>query len=220
MRRLVEAAIAGNPVPLTVLNRVPESCRNDLEKCRGHLADTIGTEGNSVWTWYATNIAAPYLLSERKVDRIVANPPWVKLSDIQEVERKRAMEAFGKTMGLQAGGQQSPHLDIAAFFVLRARELYLNDREADPAVWLVKKSALRAGNWSRFREKHKDMLAQSVDLEPLQPFGGGDARRCCLLMENRPLRSAPCAARLEAQLRSSTGTQDIHGSQNQRSRGL
>ena len=207
MRRLVEAAIAGNPVPLTVLNRVPESCRNDLEKCRGHLADTIGTEGNSVWTWYATNIAAPYLLSERKVDRIVANPPWVKLSDIQEVERKRAMEAFGKTMGLQAGGQQSPHLDIAAFFVLRARELYLNDREADPAVWLVKKSALRAGNWSRFREKHKDMLAQSVDLEPLQPFGGGDARRCCLLMENRPLRSAPCAARLEAQLRSSTGTQ-------------
>ena len=55
-------------MPLAVLNKVPETRRKDLEKCRNHLADTIGKEGNSVWTWYATNIAAPYLLSERKVN--------------------------------------------------------------------------------------------------------------------------------------------------------
>ncbi|MDE0120753.1 MAG: N-6 DNA methylase [bacterium] len=209
MRRLVNAAAAGKPVPLAVLNTVPESRRKDLQQCRDHLAERIGKEGNSVWTWYATNIAAPYLLSERKVDRIVANPPWVKLSEIQEIKRKRAMESFGnKTMGLQEGGRQAPHLDIAAFFILRARELYMNGPQRDPAVWLVKKSALHAGHWKRFREKHRTTLAQSVDLEPLQPFGGGDARRCCLLMEHRPLRSkTPDAARLEAQLRPSSGTQ-------------
>ena len=201
MRRLVEAAVAGDSVPPAVLNKVPESRRNDLKKCRDRLAETIGKEGNSVWTWYATNIAAPYLLSERKVDRIVANPPWVKMAHLQEVERKRAMEAFGKTMGLLAGGKLAPHTDIAAFFVLRSRELYMNDCERDPAIWLVKKSALRAGHWGRFREKHKDTLAQSVDLEPLQPFGGGDARRCCLLMEHRPFRSEAWGPRLEAQLR-------------------
>lgn len=203
MRRLVEAAVARKPVPLAVLNKVPEFRRKDLEKCREHLADAIDKEGNSVWTWYATNIAAPYLLSENKIDRIVANPPWVKLSDIQEIERKRTMEAFGKAMGLQGGGKLAPHLDIAAFFVLRARELYLNDRDRDPAIWLVKKSALHAGHWSRFREKHTRTLAQSVDLETLQPFGSGDATRSCLLMEHRPIRSETRAPRLKAQLSAS-----------------
>ena len=97
----------------------------EIEQCRDHLEAAIREEGNSVWTWYAINIAAPYLLSERKVNRIVANPPWVRLSSIQETGRKRAMEDLGKQLGLQAGGKQAPHLDIAAFFVLRARFLYL-----------------------------------------------------------------------------------------------
>lgn len=184
MRRLVEAAASGDPVPRAVLNGVPRERRQDLKRSRDDLAAAIGEEGNSVWTWYAVNVAAPHLLSERKVDRIVANPPWVKLADIQEPRRKRAMEGLGERLGLQAGGRQSPHLDIASFFVLRARELYLNTPRSDPAVWLVKKSALRAGHWKLFRSKHAKTLTQSIDLERVQPFGGGDARRCCLLMEH------------------------------------
>lgn len=199
MRRLVEAARSGSPVPLAALNKVPESRRPALKQAKDDLADTIREEGNSVWTWYAINIAGPHLLAERKVDRIVANPPWVKLSSIQEVQRKRAMEALGRRLGLQEGGKQSPHLDIAAFFVLQARELYMNRPDSDPAIWLVKKSAINAGHWGPFRQRHEKTLAQSLDLEELQPFGGGDARRCCLLMECRSLRSTE-AKRLEARL--------------------
>ena len=154
MRRLVNAASGGRNLPAAVLNKVQGSLRDDLIRCKDDLAAAIGEEGNSVWTWYAINIAAPHLLSERKVDRIVANPPWVKLSSIQERGRKRAMEELAKRMGLQAGGKLAPHLDIATFFVLRARELYLNSPEKDPAVWLVKKSALRAEQWQLFRELH------------------------------------------------------------------
>ena len=184
MRRLVDAAARGNPLPRAVLRSVPKKRREALQRSRDELEAAIDAEGNSVWTWYAVNIAAPHLLAERKVNRIVANPPWVKLAHIQEPARKRAMERLGQRLGLQAGGKQSPHLDIATFFVLRARELYLNTPETDPAIWLVKKSALSAGNWELFRKKHGTTLAQSVDLERLQPFGGGDARRCCLLMEH------------------------------------
>ncbi len=187
MRRLVDAAARGEPLPPAVLHLVPEGRREDLRRCRDELASVIGEEGNSVWTWYAVNLASPHLLAQRKVDRIVANPPWVKLAHIQEPERKRAMERLGERLRLQAGGKQAPHLDIAAFFVVRARELYLNDPEVDPAVWLVKKSALRGGHWRPFRKRHGETLSQSVDLERLQPFGGGDARRCCLLLEHRPL---------------------------------
>ena len=220
MRRIVEAAIEGLPVPLAVVNSVDESLRDHLERCRDALAKTIGEEGNSVWTWYATNIAAPHLLSQRKVDRIVANPPWVALSAIQEAGRKRSMEDLGARLGLQAGGNQSANLDIAAFFVLRARELYLHDPQKDRAVWLVKKSALDAGHWERFRGRHEGTLSQSVDLEALQPFGGGDARRCCLLIEHAAFvfadesaisgasqSTTPTEARFAAHMREQDGAQ-------------
>ena len=185
MRRMVNAADEGKSLPPGIANN---DNRAELEACHERLTEIVVEEGNSVWTWYAVNLAGPHLLAERKIDRIVANPPWVKLSDIQVEERKRAMESFGERLGLQAGGKQAPHLDIASFFILRARELYAADPDGNPASWLVKKSAIRSGQWAPFRRLHEQTLAQSVDLQDLNPFGGGDARRCCLLMEHRPIQ--------------------------------
>ena len=194
MRRMVNAAAQGEPLPDGIAS---EDDRETLESCHRELTGIIEAEGNSVWTWYAVNLAGPYLLANRKIDRIVANPPWVKLSDIQVEERKRTMEDFGKSLGLQAGGKQAPHLDIASFFILRARELYVADPSRDPGSWLVKKSAIQSGQWELFRQRHMSTLAQSVDLQDLNPFHGGDATRCCLLMEHRPLRGAS-ATRIHA----------------------
>ena len=187
MRRLVGAAIEDQPIPPAVLIGLETADRNDLHQARNQLVATIAQEGNSVWTWYAVNLAGPHLLSEQKVDRIVANPPWVKLSDIQDPPRKRTMETIGKSLKIYQGGTQAPHTDIAAFFIMRARELYLHDPTTNPAIWLVKQSSLRAGHWKAFRELHHDTLAQSVDLQDLQPFGGGDARRSCLILDRRPM---------------------------------
>ena len=198
MSRVVGAAVQKTPVPVPVLSTLEATDRKRLEKARDVLAKAIDDEGNSVWTWYAVNIAAPKLLSEHKVDRIVANPPWVKLSDIQHEPRKRAMEQFGERLGIYQGGRQAPHTDIAAFFIRRTRELYLQDPEHNPAIWLVKKSSLKAGHWAAFRQLHRDTLAQSVDLEDLQPFGGGDATRCCLLLEHRPMADTADSRELKA----------------------
>ena len=198
MGRVVSAAVQKTQVPVPVMSTLETADRNGLEEARDALAKAIDEEGNSVWTWYAVNIAAPKLLSEHKVDRIVANPPWVKLSDIQHEPRKRAMEKFGKRLGIYQGGRQAPHTDIAAFFIRRTRELYLHDPKENPAIWLVKKSSLRAGQWAEFRKLHGDTLAQSIDLEALQPFGGGDATRCCLLLEHRPMASAGNAKEVRA----------------------
>lgn len=212
LRLLIQSAIgdAGNDneIPSDVLLQLESTEDQDVLK-RGHeiLKETIQAEGNSVWTWYIVNIVAPHLLADRKVNRILTNPPWVKLADIQEVRRKRTLEKFGVELNLQAGGVQAPHLDIASFFVLRCRELYLAEPDQDPAIWLVKKSALNAGNWEFFRIEHQGILAQTLDLEYLQPFGGGDARRCCLLMDHRPLHTIDSsgAPRLEARLKSVVG---------------
>ena len=150
MRRIVHAAANGQTIPAAILNALDPEIRGGLEECRTALEEAIKEEGNSVWTWYAVNLASPQLLAERKVDRIVANPPWVRLSDIQERKRKRAMEAFGAKLHLQEGGKQAPHLDIAAFFIVRAREMYMAEPDRNPAIWLVKKSALYSGHWKLF----------------------------------------------------------------------
>ena len=189
MRRLVLAAVNRKPVPAALLQSVGETARRRIEECRDALEGTVQSEGNSVWTVYAVNRAAPHLLAERKVDRIVANPPWVELASIQEAARKRDMEELGRSLGLQVGGKQAANLDIASFFVLRARELYLNTPKSDPGIWLVKRSALKSGHWKLFRGLHERHLRQTVDLLELQPFGGGDARRCCLLAEHTAFRA-------------------------------
>ena len=190
LRRLVEEAATGRPLSPDIRNSVPEEDRPAVERCHAAFIEIVAEEGNSVWTWYIANTTGPIRLSDQKVDRILANPPWVSMADIQAEIRKRALEQFAeRELHLWTGGRNAPHFDIAQLFIKRARQLYLADPDRDPAAWIVKKSALRAGGWARFREWHEPILAQSLDLEAVQPFGGGDARRCCVLFERRPSTS-------------------------------
>jgi len=200
LQGMVKSAEDGKSLPDYLMHSLEGDEVRQLKGCYSDLVDIIAEEGNSVWTWYAVNVAAPHLLAERKVDRIVANPPWVKLADIQVRDRKTAMEEYGDSLDLRQPGRQAPHTDIASYFIIAVRSLYLSDPKHDPACWLVKKSAIASGQWERFRKKHRGTLRQSVDLEQLQPFGGGDATRSCLLMEHRCLRHADSSglARLEA----------------------
>ena len=187
LRRLIESVIDDASLPPDILDGLSEHDKALVKECHKEFQAIVQEEGNSVWAWYIRNITGPYRLSEKKVNRIVANPPWVKMADIQVPRRKRALEAFaaGDTMDLWSGQKQAPHLDIAQLFIKQCRQLYLANPNADPAAWLVKKSALRGGNWEKFREWHRDVCVQSLDLEKLMPFGGGDARRSCVLFERR-----------------------------------
>ncbi len=191
LRRLIDAAMKDQPVPTDVGTSIPKEDRDALVKARDSLVEIIQNEGNSVWTWFITNITGPFRLMEQKIDRIVANPPWVSMAGIQAISRKRALEEFSKDpCDLWTGGRNAPHFDIAQLFVRRCREIYLADPDNDPAGWLVKRAALKSENWSRFRLWHEKILAQSIDLLEIQPFGGGDARRCCILFDHRPASTA------------------------------
>ena len=192
LRELIAAAAGGEPLPLWLRRSARKKHElQALEKCRASFGKIIAEEGNSVWCWYIVNTTGPRLLSERKVDRIVANPPWVAMAEVQAEGRKRALERFAKHLDLWTGGRDAPHFDIAQLFVRRARELYLAKPNRNPAAWIVKKAALRAGGWRKFREWHRAICAQTLDLETVQPFGGGDARRCCVLFNCRPSSLGP-----------------------------
>ncbi len=203
MRRLTESAMsnAGKPeeapdyrhLPADILATVEGADRDLLVEFHRILSEVIDDEGNGVWAWYMVNITGPVRLAERKVDRIVANPPWVRMADIQVDRRKETLIELAREqqIDLWIGGRQAPHFDIAQLFVKRTRQLYMADPNSDPAAWIVKKAALRAGNWERFRTMWWPRVgAQTLDLDALKPFGGGDARRCCVLMEMRGCRRA------------------------------
>lgn len=190
VRRLVETAVQGNDCPDDIIASSQPEDRDKIREAHKSLVKIIHREGNSVWTWYIVNMSGPYQLSQRKIDRIVANPPWVSMAGIQDETRKRALEAFAQNKsGIWSGGKNAPHFDIAQLFVKRCREMYLMEKEHNPSAWLVKLAALTSGGWQKFREKHGNILKQSIDLMAAQPFGGGDARRCCVLLECREARS-------------------------------
>lgn len=192
LRRMVDAAADGTALPADIgLAAGNEEDRDMVAACHDALTAVIEREGNSVWTWYITNVLGPDRLAKRKVNRIVANPPWVKLANIQVSERKRALERLaGKGaqaghLDLWTGGKQAPHFDIAQLFIRHARDAYLNDSASDPSAWVTKAAAIRAGNWEQFRNWHIRPLAQALDFSDAKVFGGGDARRSCVLFEIR-----------------------------------
>lgn len=182
--------------------------RQQLRDSHAALGRIIADEGNSVWTWYITQMVGPYLLAQHKVDRIVSNPPWVKMSTIQALQRKRRLEGFAGEIDLWQGGRQAANFDIAQLFVKRCRQQYLAAVRTNPAAWVVKHSAIKGGNWERFRDWRREAVAapddkQILDLAEAKVFGGGDARKCCVLVDGRrtsldpavPILAARCAAR-------------------------
>ena len=192
LRRMVDTAAEGAALPADIAAAPKsESDRDKVANCHDVLAETIREEGNSVWTWYITNILGPERLARRKIDRIVANPPWVKLANIQARQRKRALERLagknqqGAHLDLWVGGKQASNFDIAKLFIRRCRERYLAEPASNPAAWVAKASAIKAGHWRKFRDWHKSLLACALDFSKAQVFGGGDARRSCVLFENR-----------------------------------
>ena len=189
MDRLIEFA-KRKEIPEDILQKVPAEDREALEECYNEFAKIIIEKGNSVWAWYVINITAPAFLARRKVNRIVANPPWVKISDIQVSNRKKQMIESFKDENLWAGGKIAPHNDIAQLFVKICRRIYLTSPEC-PASWIVKKSALKSSQWAKFRDWHVSRVSQILDLEDPEPFGAKGSRSPIAFLEYQTQRQTP-----------------------------
>lgn len=174
--KLVEAACDHRSIP----DEVPKELRSSLEPFLKSLTGIIADEGDSVWTWYILNTLGPSSLAERKVDRILANPPWVRASNIQVKNRKKEVESMAKKLELWVGGKNATGFDIAALFIHRCRNLYL-DEQMGKAAWITNNAAIRGGNWEGFHKRHGKFLTRIIDYGELkeQPFHG--AKSCALI---------------------------------------
>ena len=186
VQRFVAAANLGQPLPADTLDGLLESDRQTLARTYETLREVISAEGNSVWAWYIFNSVSPAALKERKVDRILANPPWVRMSNIQVASRKRELEQLIGNMNLWPGGKANTGFDIGGLFVIRCREMYLRNDADNRVAWALNSAAIKGSNWQRVREQSQDWNAEFLDFGELKdaPFTG--AKSCALIQGMAP----------------------------------
>ena len=176
LTRMVRSAHNRQALPDGIVNGLVESDQDIVRKMHEALIKVCNEEGNSVWVWYLTNQMATYTLINRGVDRVVANPPWVVMSDIQVAERKSEMENLVDSLDIGPGGKNAAAFDIAGAFVKRCRQLYLKS-EHNAAGWVLNWSALSGSNWLKTREDQRQFNRVFIDLSKVRekPFSGASA---------------------------------------------
>ena len=182
LRRMVSAASLGQPMPAGVSVGLDETDAAILSTSFAALGKICREEGNNVWSWYIANIIAPSILSERKVDRILANPPWVMLGDIQVEERRNDMEQLSRSLGLYV---RRGRFDIAALFIKRCRHNYLVNDGQGKAAWLLNRAALTGSNWAPARADQKENNLEFYDFSKIKdaPFTG--ALACAWIQDQK-----------------------------------
>ena len=186
IRRFVErASLQGDFIDIDDLTKgLSKDDAKTLAKGFDELKEICKNEGNGVWAHYILNTVSPSLLAERGVDRILANPPWVRINEIQVLNRKVAFEKLAKDLNIWPGKQHATAFDIAAAFIIQCGSTYLIG-EHTKAAWLTNRAAISAGNWSKYREqvKERNNLTYWIDFSKLReaPFTG--AASCAWLQE-------------------------------------
>ena len=181
--RIVRSAHQGDALPAGIAGTLSGSDAKTLHRMHAALTTVCAEEGNSVWTWYLSNQMATRSLARRGIDRIVANPPWVRMSNIQVEERKRQLEELIECLGLSARGETATGFDIAGLFVRRCRDLFLNGDDV-AAGWVLNWAALKGSNWERVREDQREFNSEFLDFSQVRnaPFTG--AKSCAWIQRN------------------------------------
>ena len=174
LHRIVQAANSVPPgaMPVGVTVGLSANDARMVENTYKTLIEVCRDEKDSVWGWYFQNIVGPSKMRRRKANRILANPPWVRMSHIQTPERKSDLEALANELGFWGHGESNTSFDISSLFVKRCAVNYLADGSI--AAWVLPQAALDGSNWENVREDPfvKDGAGGRMDLGKIRkaPF--------------------------------------------------
>ena len=129
----------------------PPRLHHRLEEMQEQLEKVIEAEGDDIWGWHLSQISGLLSLMQRKVDRIVTNPPWIVVNDTPEGDRKVRLAQLQDWLGVQViPPGSSAKGDLACLFTARTTELYL--RIGGRMGMVLPGSALMAQTWERWRK--------------------------------------------------------------------
>jgi SAM-dependent methyltransferase len=114
-----------------VLNRygvTEDSEREEITQTFSILCHLHDNGRDHIWGYYIRNLARPleFARPERRVDRLVGNPPWLRYNAMPEPEQ-REFRRLSQARGIWAPSQVVTSQDLAGLFVTRASELYLKN---------------------------------------------------------------------------------------------
>ena len=123
--------------------------RETLQKTIATMHNLHAEGRDHIWAYYTRNLVRPVVLANRKVQRIVGNPPWLTYNKTKDTLRA-ALERMSKSeYGIWAGGRYATHQDIAGLFFTRCVDLYL--KVGGVIGMVMPHSALRAGQYTKWR---------------------------------------------------------------------
>ena len=161
IEKFVMSARDGKPLPKEITNNVDDDSKDLLVTAYSTMVSIINEEGNGVWAWYIRNQSIPVLLSEEKrISRIVSNPPWVRNSDITDPERSSILKDLGEKMGIYVGGKMATNYNIAAIFVNRCSNMYIDNNSKSREAWVLPQTAMKGpAQWEKLRKNFKSNIS-------------------------------------------------------------
>ena len=123
---------------------------------RATLHGTIGemqrlhAEGSDhIWAYYSRNLVRPVALSNRKVDVVIGNPPWLNYNKTASTLRTALEQQSKNVYDIWTGGRYASNQDVAGLFFTRSADLYLKGGGVIGMV--LPHSALQTGQYAKWR---------------------------------------------------------------------
>lgn len=139
-----------DPLPALEYNHITnEAERSTLEGTIGTLQGLHASGRNHIWAYYTRNMVRPVILSRRKVDVVIGNPPWLNYNQTSDVLREELLNLSRDRYGIWTGGRFASNQDVAGLFFTRCVDLYLGQRGL--IGFVMPHSALQSGQHARWR---------------------------------------------------------------------
>ncbi len=179
LRQFVSAAQQHDGVlPEFLLAGLASDVISETREAFTALKNVIANEGNGIWAWFIAHQYGPHELSRTKINRIVANPPWVTMSEIQEPKRKTKLEELAKSEGIwptRSVGARGA-FDIAALFLRICNRRYQINSDAKSG-WLTNAGAIKGRQWQRYNDTKPPTRTLDLSEVKKRPFRGAT---CCV----------------------------------------
>ena len=153
MYRFAEAVNDGaETLPYGIDNCIEDKYKPVLYKAFETLKLICKEECNDIWIYHIINQVGIYKMNNT-ISRFIGNPPWLRMSNIQDNKIKDDMSKLAKDLKIWVGGKQAAGFNIASLFVIKCKELY--GMGAVNQGYVLPTAAIRGGNWKGYIDKIK-----------------------------------------------------------------
>lgn len=133
-----------------------------------YLADQIQNKRDTIWSYVLQNTSRPLVLSRRKFDVVVGNPPWIAYRYLLDRTYQAEVKQLARDYSLLASGEVKlhPQLELSAIFYEHCWRSYL--RPGGTLAFVMPRSVLTGAKHHRAFQLQG--FSQVLDLDEVTPL--------------------------------------------------